>query len=291
MQMNFPLLNKIALVTGASRGLGAAIAQQLAHDGASLALVARDAAALESFLPRLRDARVAQTQQFRFFPADLSQESQSRSVAEAVTNQMGGVDILVNNAAIQGPIGAIDAVDWNAWRAVFDVNLFAPALLSQLLIPVMRSRGGGKIINLSGGGATGPRPDFSAYAASKCALVRLTETLAEELKSQRIDVNAVAPGPMNTRMLDEVLAAGTSAAPREYAAAVERKRGGGTPPDRAAALVAWLASPASDGITGKLISAVWDDWETLAERRDELAGSDVYTLRRVTPKEELVRHR
>ncbi|HWE96050.1 MAG TPA: SDR family oxidoreductase [Tepidisphaeraceae bacterium] len=289
MQMNFPLLNKIALVTGASRGLGAAIALRLAHDGASLALVARDAAALESFLPRLRDARVAQTQQFRFFPADLSQESQSHSVAEAVTNRMGGVDILVNNAAIQGPIGALDAVDWNDWRAVFDVNLFAPALLSQLLIPVMRSRGG-KIINVSGGGATGPRPDFSAYAASKCALVRLTETLAEEVKSHRIDVNAVAPGPMNTRMLDEVLAAGSSAAPREYAAAVERKRAGGTPPDKAAALVAWLASPASDGITGKLISAVWDDWETLAERRDELAGSEVYTLRRVTPKEEMVRH-
>jgi 3-oxoacyl-[acyl-carrier protein] reductase len=287
--MNFPLLNKIALVTGASRGLGAAIALRLAHDGASLALVARDAAALESFLPRLRDARVAQTQQFRFFPADLSQESQSHSVAEAVTNRMGGVDILVNNAAIQGPIGALDAVDWNDWRAVFDVNLFAPALLSQLLIPVMRSRGG-KIINVSGGGATGPRPDFSAYAASKCALVRLTETLAEEVKSHRIDVNAVAPGPMNTRMLDEVLAAGSSAAPREYAAAVERKRAGGTPPDKAAALVAWLASPASDGITGKLISAVWDDWETLAERRDELAGSEVYTLRRVTPKEEMVRH-
>ncbi|MDB5291568.1 MAG: fabG 5 [Phycisphaerales bacterium] len=281
VQMNHPLLNKTALITGASRGLGAEIALRLAHDGASLALVARDAAALESLLPHLREAKVAESQQFRFFSADLSQEPQLRGVAQAVTNEMGGVDILVNNAAIQGPIGAMDAVDWAAWRAVFDVNLFAPSLLSQLLIPAMRSRGG-KIINVSGGGATGPRPNFSAYAASKCALVRLTETLAEELKSQRIDVNAVAPGPMNTQMLDEVLAAGPVAAPREYAAAVERKRAGGTPPEKAADLVAWLASPASDGITGKLISAVWDDWESFSERRAELAGSDLYTLRRVT---------
>jgi NAD(P)-dependent dehydrogenase (short-subunit alcohol dehydrogenase family) len=280
--MKYTLLNKTALVTGASRGLGAAIALRLARDGACLALVARDAAALESLLPRLREAKVAPAQQFRFFPADLSREPQLRGVVQAVMNEMGGVDILVNNAAVQGPIGAMDAVDWVAWRAVFDVNLFAPALLSQLLMPAMRSRGGGKIINLSGGGATGPRPDFSAYAASKCALVRLTETLAEELKSQRVDVNAVAPGPMNTKMLDEVLAAGASGAPREYAAAVERKRAGGAPPDKAADLVAWLASPASDGITGKLISAVWDDWEAFPKRRAELTGSDLYTLRRVT---------
>jgi NAD(P)-dependent dehydrogenase (short-subunit alcohol dehydrogenase family) len=280
--MKYTLLNKTALVTGASRGLGAAIALRLARDGASLALVARDAVTLESLLPRLREAKVAQAQQFRFFPADLSQERQLRGVAQGVMNEMGDVDILVNNAAVQGPIGAMDAVDWVAWRAVFDVNLFAPALLSQLLIPAMRSRGGGKIINLSGGGANGPRPDFSAYAASKCALVRLTETLAEELKSQRVDVNAVAPGPMNTKMLDEVLAAGPSAASREYAAAVERKRAGGAPPDKAADLVAWLASPASDGITGKLISAVWDDWEAFPKRRAELTGSDLYTLRRVT---------
>jgi len=114
----------------------------------------------------------------------------------------------------------------------------------------MKKRGGGKIINISGGGATGPRPDFSAYAAAKCALVRLTETLAEELKADHIDVNAVAPGAMNTRMLEQLLAAGPQAASREYADALRRRREGGTPPEKAAALVALLASSLTDGITG-----------------------------------------
>jgi NAD(P)-dependent dehydrogenase (short-subunit alcohol dehydrogenase family) len=168
---------------------------------------------------------------------------------------------------------------------VFDVDFFAAARLSQLAIPEMRKSGGGKIINISGGGATGPRPDFSAYACAKTALVRLTETLAQELKDAKIDVNAVAPGAMNTRMLEETLAAGPHGASREYAAAVERAKSGGAPPERAAELVVFLASSASDGITGRLISAGWDDWAKLREHREKLAGSDIYTLRRIVPKD------
>jgi 3-oxoacyl-[acyl-carrier protein] reductase len=147
----------------------------------------------------------------------------------------------------------------------------------------MRRRGGGKIVNISGGGATSPRPDFSAYGASKCALVRLTETLAEELREEKIDVNAVAPGAMNTRMLDELLIAGPDAAPREFADAIKRKREGGAPPEKAAALVALLCSSLCNRITGKLISAMWDEWEKLPQRRAELAAGELYTLRRVTP--------
>jgi 3-oxoacyl-[acyl-carrier protein] reductase len=195
------------------------------------------------------------------------------------------IDILVNNAAVQGPIGPLDSVDFSAWCEVFQTNLFAPAFLAAEFAKRMRPVGGGKIISISGGGATGPRPDFSAYAASKTALVRLTETLAEELKPYAIDVNAVAPGAMNTRMLEEVLSAGRDAAPREYDAAVKRANEGGVPPAKAAELVVFLASPASDGITGRLISAVWDDWANLPAHKDELAKSDVYTLRRVVPKD------
>jgi 3-oxoacyl-[acyl-carrier protein] reductase len=148
----------------------------------------------------------------------------------------------------------------------------------------MRRQKSGKIINISGGGATSPRPDFSAYATAKCALVRFTETLAEELKDFGIDVNAVSPGAMNTRMLDEVLEAGPRAARREYAAALNRREEGGASPENAAELVAMLASNLCDGITGKLISAVWDDWKQLPERAKELAATDAYTLRRVSPR-------
>ena len=149
----------------------------------------------------------------------------------------------------------------------------------------MRRRGRGKIINVSGGGATGPRPDVSAYACAKTALIRLTETLAEELKDARVDVNAVSPGAMNTRMLEETLAAGPGGVRREYDAAVERSHKGGAPPEKAAELIAWLASAAGDGITGRTLSAVWDDWPKLTERRDELSKTDVFMLRRIVPKD------
>ncbi len=146
----------------------------------------------------------------------------------------------------------------------------------------MRKCGWGKIINLSGGGATSPRPHFTAYAAAKCGLIRLTETLARELASSGIDVNAVAPGAMNTRMLEEVIAAGPVAAAPEYEFAVKRSREGGVSPALAAELIVFLASPASDGITGRLISAVYDDWKSLPSLRAMLADSDRFTLRRIT---------
>lgn len=280
--MKLPLENKTALITGASRGLGLEIARRFARDGANVVLVARDQQLLESVLPHVRDAAACAKQQFCFCSADLRDQKQIERLSDEVQNGVEAIDILVNNAAIQGPIGRFDDNDWLAWKTVFDVNLFAPARLAQGFIPSMRERGGGKIINISGGGAASARPHFSAYAASKCALVRWTETIAEELKADRIDVNAVAPGAMNTRMLEELIAAGPDAAPREHEAAVERAKSGGAAFERAAALVAWLASPASDGITGKLISAAWDDWERLDQRREDLRTTDLFTLRRVT---------
>jgi 3-oxoacyl-[acyl-carrier protein] reductase len=211
----------------------------------------------------------------------LAQSGAAELIARDIQNDLGGIDILINNAGVQGPIGKIEDVDFSAWQQTFAVNLFAPARLSQLLIPQMRRRGGGKIINISGGGATSPRPNFSAYGVSKCALVRLTETLAHELTGSGIDVNAVAPGAMNTRMLEEVIAAGPRAAAPEYEAAMSRACNGGDSPAWAAELVIFLCSRACDGITGRLISAVWDDWKNLPIQRDNLIGSERYTLRRV----------
>jgi 3-oxoacyl-[acyl-carrier protein] reductase len=264
------LLNKTALITGASRGLGREIALTLSRAGADLALCAAHPFTFPAGPTKLST-----------HVEDLSDPDAPPRLIDTVLAAHGRIDILVNNAAVQGPIGSLESVDFAQWRAVFDVNFFAPARLCQLVIPHMRQRGG-KIINLSGGGAAFPRPHVSAYGASKCALVRLTETLAIELKSDRIDVNAVAPGPMNTRMLEEVLAAGRSAVPLEFDAAEKRRRDGGAPLENAAELVAFLASSASDGLTGRLISAVWDDWKSLADRRDEIAATELYTLRRVT---------
>lgn len=278
-----PLQDQIVLITGASRGLGLAIARHMARAGASLALLARDGAALDAVRRQIGTDDAGPERPIRCYPADLAEDAQIDRAVAAVLKDFGAVDVAINNAGIQGPIGPLDGVDWLAWRRVLQVNLFAPTRICQLLIPGMRKRGHGKIINLSGGGATGPRPDFSAYAAAKCALVRLSETLAAELRDSGIAVNCVAPGAMNTRMLEELLAAGPEGARAEYAKALEQARSGGTPPEMAAELVTWLASPASDGITGRLLSARWDDWAHLPEHLDQLNASDVYTLRRIVP--------
>jgi NAD(P)-dependent dehydrogenase (short-subunit alcohol dehydrogenase family) len=276
---------QVALVTGASRGLGLEIARHMAQAGAHLALLARDQQALEHAYAEIQAAGTDPAQQVRSYVVDLADNPQIDQIISRCVADFGHIDILINNAGIQGPIGPLDTVDWDAWQNVFQTNFFAAARLCQLLIPSMRSHGRGKIINISGGGATGPRPDFSAYASAKAALVRLSETLAQELNDSRIDVNCVAPGAMNTRMLAELLAAGPSGARREYARAQAQAQSGGTSPSKAAELVVFLASAASDGITGRLISALWDDWASLPDRREQLAKSDIYTLRRIVPED------
>ena len=273
------LSGQVALVTGAGRGIGRAIAAALAEAGADLILLARTASELDETAAQVRGfGREA-------FPlvADVVQRSDVQQAVAAGLARFGHVDILVNNAGVQPPIGPLVDNDPQQWEQAIAVNLLGPFHCLQAVLPGMIERRQGKIINLSGGGATGPRPNFSAYAASKAAVVRLTETLAEELRPHNIQVNAIAPGAVNTQMLDEVLAAG-EAAGRELADARQRAVRGGTPAELAAALVVFLASDAADGLTGKLISAPHDGWQTWdAGRIAALSGSPWYTLRRLDP--------
>jgi NAD(P)-dependent dehydrogenase (short-subunit alcohol dehydrogenase family) len=166
-----------------------------------------------------------------------------------------------------------------------EVNLLGSVLLCRAVLPHFRANRYGKIVQLSGGGATNPLPKISAYAASKAAVVRLAESLAEEVREDNIDINSIAPGALNTRLLDEVLDAGPEAVGEAfYARSLKQKQEGGAPMERAAELAVFLASAASDGITGKLLSALWDPWEQLPKHRQELQ-TDIYTLRRIVPKD------
>jgi 3-oxoacyl-[acyl-carrier protein] reductase len=217
---------------------------------------------------------------------DASDPAAAAAAVARAEAELGGVSVLVNNAGVYGPIGPVEDNDWDEWTQALAINLLGTVAFCRAAVPGMRRRGYGKIVNLSGGGATAPLPRFSAYAASKAAVVRFTETLAEELKDAGVDVNAIAPGALNTRLLDEVLAAGpdrTGAA--FYERALKQRDDGGAPLEKGAALAVFLASAASDGISGRLLSAVWDDWAGLPEKRAALASGDVYTLRRIVPKD------
>ena len=270
------------LLTGATGGLGRAMAERFWQLGASLALASRPGPDLEGFIRQFVGG--LPRQECFAAPADLSDPAAPQAIADAIGGRWDRLDVLVNNAGIVGPIGPLAGTDWAWWEQTMRINLLAPVAICRLLIPLMPA--GGAIVNLSGGGATGPRPNFSAYATSKAALVRFTENLAVELAGQGIRVNAVAPGAMNTKMLDAVLEAGPAAAGHEFNKSVDQKEKGGVAPAKAAELVAWLAGPGSAGISGRLISAVWDPWnDGLARHREELAGSDIYTLRRITPED------
>ena len=237
---------KNALITGASRGLGAEIAHVFVSMGANVMLCARDGADLESTAARLQRECIHPSQRILVCMADISQIVQVDRLFACVEKEFECLDILVNNAGIQGPIGPMEQTDWGAWKNAVEVNLLGTAYMLYKVLPIMKRRRSGKIINLSGGGATGPRANYSAYSAAKTGIVRLTETIAQETAAYGIDINAIAPGAMNGRMLEETLAAGESAVGQaEYAKALKQKEEGGTSPQIAAKLCAYLASEKS----------------------------------------------
>ena len=278
-----PLAGRAALITGASEGLGLAIARSFVLAGADVFLCARDAVRLEEARSALA-ALCTGAQRVLVSPGDVSCEPDVTRVAASAVEAFPSLQVLVNNAGVYGPMGPIERTDWTTWKRAVEINLFGSVLMARALVPHFKARNAGKIIQLSGGGATAPMPNISAYAASKAAVVRFAETLAEELRPHHIDVNALAPGALNTRLLHEVLAAGPHVVGRTfYERSLEQQSTGGVPLDRSAALCVFLASAASDGITGKLLSAVWDPWRSLPDRLADLDRTDVYTLRRIVP--------
>ena len=270
------LQGRSAIVTGGSHGLGLEIAAAFVREGARVLICARDEAPLR---------RAADDLKIPFETADVSRDEDCARVVDHAAREFGSIHILVNNAGVYGPKGRIEDVDWREWVRAVEINLLGSVLMCRHAVPHMRRQRCGKIIQLSGGGATNPLPNLSAYAASKAAIVRFAETLAEETRDSNIDVNAIAPGALNTRLLDEVLEAGPEKVGRAFFdRAVEQKQKGGAPMERGADLCVFLASAESDGMTGKLLSAMWDPWERLADHRDDLRG-DIYTLRRIVPKD------
>jgi len=266
------------VVTGAGRGIGRALALHLASAGMPLALCARSSDELEETAEQVRDRGAAVVARV----VDVSDAAAIAAFAGIVGGELGPPWALVNNAAVLGPVGRLDEVDMNEWFRALLVDVGGVAASSRAFIPLMREAGGGRIINLSGGGigGAGLQPNVSAYTASKAAVAVLTESLARELAGE-ITVNAVAPGAQPTTFADEVLRVGPEQAGRELHEATIRDQATSPPLDAFLSLVDFLLSPDSAWLTGKLLSARWDRVEAIVDARERLAGTSLLTLRRI----------
>lgn len=252
------LKDKSVLITGAGRGIGKRIAIGFAAAGARIGLLARSKAELD-----LADLEIEHNHGASFrLRADVRDYEQVAAAVDRMRVHYGGIQVLVCAAGIPGPIGPFAELEPKFFSDVMETNLLGSMNACRAVLPEMIRRRSGKIILLAGFGCEGPRPSFSPYAASKAALVRFAETLAEEVATDNIQVNCVNPGATYTAMTDEILRAGELAGENEHREAAQVRTTGGTPHDRQIALCLFLASERSNHITGKLLQ-VSDNWKKL----------------------------
>jgi NAD(P)-dependent dehydrogenase (short-subunit alcohol dehydrogenase family) len=272
----------IAVVTGASGRLGGVITVELVGAGYDVLMVGRNAGALRRTEEKAQSVGKGTV---HVCACDL-EAPEAVSIIVSAADHLGGCDVLINNAAVQGPIGPAWEIDPVEFERTLRVNFLIPTALCRAVVPGMITRGAGWIVNLSGGGAAGPRPFFTAYGAAKTALVRYGETLAAELETRGVRVNSVAPGVFASGMTKTVAAAS------EFPGASEKKTADHLLSNnddenalKAAKLIGYLIDGPGRDVTGKLISAVWDPWEELHLRWNDIRAKDLYTLRRVVPTE------
>jgi len=273
------LNGKVAVITGGGRGIGLAIARAFAQEGASLLIAARTGEELARAAAAIqRDFSVPCLSR----TVDVSRPEEVQAMVDAALRHLGRIDVLVNNAGIYGPIGELVEWDLSEWRRAVEVNLFGTVYATRAVLPAMRRQGGGRIINVAGAGVGGPAvtPRISAYAASKAAIVQFTESIAREVSGWNVQVNSIAPGAVTTEITNAVVAAGPARAGAEfYERTLRQKQSGGDPPELAARLAVKLASGLTGTLTGKLLSAKWDDLGTLEP--ESVNRSSRYTLRRI----------
>jgi NAD(P)-dependent dehydrogenase (short-subunit alcohol dehydrogenase family) len=257
------------LLTGSSSGIGKFLADALAARGHEICRLARSPQAGFSF------------------QCDVSDWDAVQNCAEKISVKWPNADALICCAGIQAPIGPAMEIEPLAWRKNLAVNLDGTFFPIRAFYPLLKkSPTRAKVVCFSGGGSTSPRPNFAAYGVAKTGVVRLVETLAAEWQRQPPDINAIAPGAIYTRMTEEVLARGEKlAGTDEFAGASKLSHENSPKLEKVLGLVGFLLSEKSDGISGKLISAPWDAWQNFSALRDQLIGSDVYTLRRILPED------
>ena len=259
-----------------------ACAEELLHAGARVIICARGDGALKEAEAKLRAIPGAAIRAVRGDVTSLTDVEQVLDAACA----LGGLDGLVHCAAVVGPIGPAVRVDPAVWWEAVRINLFGTFLMASATCQRMISRRTpGSLVLMSGGGAATPFPRYTAYASAKVGVVRFAETLALEVAEHGIRVNCVAPGFVATRLHEQTLAAGAEAAGSYLETTIGRLNGGAVPASVAARTVAFLLSPQSQGISGRFVAAPHDGWDAWPGRLEQIRGSDLFTLRRIVPRD------
>jgi len=268
------------LISGGTHGLGRALAESYFKRDCAVFVFGRDPASVDRTVFEIR-SHVPGSGDIKGFIADVSRLDQVEGVVYRVLDETGRIDVLVSNAGIYGPIGPVESTHANDWDHAININLNGSVNLIRAVIPNMKKQRTGRIIQLSGGGATKPMPNFTAYAAAKAGVVRFVESVAEELREFRVPANSVAPGALNTRMLRQVIDSGPSRVGESFfKRSKEQDVSGEAGFEKAIQLIMYLSFESPKELTGRLISAIWDDWKNTAEIKDVLANSDRWTLRR-----------
>lgn len=277
------LKDKVAIITGGSRGIGKAIAERLAQEGCNLMIAARTETELNSTSESIQSKFnvVVKTHQ-----TDISDENSVLEMVEQTMEEFGKIDILINNAASIGPIGSIEDINSDDFFQTLRTNIGGTIFATRAVLPFMKTNENGWIINLSGGGALYPLPYYDAYSASKASIVRLTENFSIEFEKYNIIVTAISPGAVNTKMFEEQLQADKeSIGDSNWESLQNRLASGGDPIDKAPELVLYLISEKRTEFNGKVISAIWDDWESISRNKENLTDSDIHKMRRIIPKD------
>lgn len=276
-------LNKTIIITGANQGIGLEIAKSFYAKGSNIILCARNKKKLLSIKKKLVSKF---KNKFFLEPLDISKKNQVDKFYKKIFKKNKKIDILINNAGIYGPKGSSETLNWNEWKNTININLLGSIYMTNKIIPHFKKKRYGKIIQISGGGAASAFPFFSPYSVSKVGIVRFIENISIELKKYNIYANSIAPGPVNTRMLDQVLKAGPKKVGKVfYQKSIKQKKQGGTDINKVLNLIEFLAHKKSDKISGKLISALWDNWKVFPKNKQKLNSSDIGNLRRITGKE------